>query len=66
MMLHWSPESLSALTMRQAKNYYYKMGEISNVGAAPEGGTGLGQEKSWDLDEIFGEADDLGIPRPSR
>jgi len=63
MILHWSPESMSALTMRQAKNYYYKMAKMSNAGGDSEGGTGSG-EKSHDLNEIFAEADTLGIPRP--
>lgn len=33
-------------------------------GGSENGNTGGAKEQSWDLDEIFKEANDLGIPTP--
>lgn len=59
---HWSPESIGALTPRQARRYYNDIPKIQRMltGEVSE------QEESSDMDDILDEAEYLGIPTPPR
>jgi hypothetical protein len=59
----WSHDETGRLTPRQAAGYYQRLTEMLG---GEEGGSGQssGKEQDWDMNEIYGEAETLGIPTP--
>lgn len=62
----WTHEVTGRLTPRQARGYYYRIPLADRLlyGSELEGSGNTGKQDSWDLDEIFKEAEDLKIPTP--
>lgn len=70
---HWSHEDTGRLTIRQANGYYERIKtvfQMVNPVAEDDGteddNTADGDNKGLDMDAIFDEAEELGLPTPPR
>jgi hypothetical protein len=52
------------LTPRQARGYYSRILEVEPMFSGEGGGSSGSREQDWDLNDIYDEAEDLGIPPP--
>lgn len=59
----WSPEVIEKLTPRQARGWFNRIPIVNEMFGGGQGEASTG-EQDWDLNDIFDEADDLGIPNP--